>query len=155
MPPPPSEFIGSWLLISYTKTAGDGSRTFPYGETPLGLLMYTPDGFVSAHISSSNRAPWQCQRLEEGTADEMTAAMSSFRSYCGTARVILGQKIVEHCITICSFPNRVGRTLRRSYAFSDDGGTLTLEPDGSEAGSTGDAEALVWRRAVAAAEERV
>jgi len=42
--------IGAWKLVSYVEKPVDGSAPFhPMGEKPEGIIMYTPDGYMSAH----------------------------------------------------------------------------------------------------------
>lgn len=143
------EFVGAWELVSFTSTR-DGVVTYPYGDDAVGYLLYTPDGFVSAHLSSRRRQLWTSPALTSGTVDERAAAMTTFRSYCGRARVLSPTRIVEHTLLQCSFPNRVGRTLRRRFEFVPAPGSgihLVLEPDGGEVGADASVrESLVWRR---------
>ena len=152
-------FVGAWELVSFTSER-NGVVTYPYGPDAVGALLYTPDGFVSAHLGARNRPHWAAPALASGTAEERAGAMLTFRSYCGRARFLPAQGehggVVEHELTHCSFPNRVGRTLRRRVAFvpapDDRGVHLVLEPDGGEAGAeAGVRETLVWRRPAAAA----
>jgi hypothetical protein len=43
------QLIGAWKLASYVEKPVDGSpATYPLGETPRGLILYTPDGYMSA-----------------------------------------------------------------------------------------------------------
>lgn len=48
--------IGTWRLVSYEATSvDDGEVVRPYGEHPLGLIMYTADGYMSAQITTPDR----------------------------------------------------------------------------------------------------
>jgi hypothetical protein len=43
------QLIGAWKLVSYVEEPGAGSAPFhPMGERPKGIIMYTPDGYMSA-----------------------------------------------------------------------------------------------------------
>ena len=43
------QLIGAWKLVSYVEKPVDGSAPFyPMSERPLGIIMYTPDGYMSA-----------------------------------------------------------------------------------------------------------
>jgi hypothetical protein len=43
--------IGAWKLVSYVEEPVDGSAPFyPMGEEPQGIIMYTPDGYMSAQL---------------------------------------------------------------------------------------------------------
>ena len=42
------QLIGAWKLVSYVEKPIDGSAPFyPMGENPMGIIMYTPDGYMS------------------------------------------------------------------------------------------------------------
>lgn len=43
------QLIGAWNLVSYEGRPVDGSSSFyPMSEKPLGIIMYTPHGYMSA-----------------------------------------------------------------------------------------------------------
>jgi hypothetical protein len=45
------QLIGAWKLVSYEEKPVDGSASsFPMGEKPMGIIMYTPDGYMSAQL---------------------------------------------------------------------------------------------------------
>ena len=44
--------VGAWKLVSYREIPVDGSSPFePLGPQPMGIIMYTPDGYMSAQLS--------------------------------------------------------------------------------------------------------
>ena len=46
------QLIGAWKLVSYVEEPVDGSEPFyPLGEKPHGIIMYTPDGYMSAQLA--------------------------------------------------------------------------------------------------------
>jgi hypothetical protein len=48
--------IGAWKLESYVEKPVDGSAPFyPMGEKPEGIIMYTPDGYMSAQLMRPSR----------------------------------------------------------------------------------------------------
>jgi len=38
------KLIGTWTFVVAEITAANGQKSFPFGETPKGLLVFTPDG---------------------------------------------------------------------------------------------------------------
>jgi hypothetical protein len=51
-----ANLIGAWTLQSYVSTATDGSdMAYPLGVDARGIIMYTPDGYMSAQIMRSDR----------------------------------------------------------------------------------------------------
>ena len=48
-------FLGTWQLIAWENTEADGTVTYPYGQQPVGFLIYTHDGYMAAEIMYPNR----------------------------------------------------------------------------------------------------
>ena len=47
------QIIGTWNFVIAEVTAPDGKKSFPFGETPKGILIFTPDGrFAQIHVAS-------------------------------------------------------------------------------------------------------
>src|SRR6476659_3765766 len=45
--------VGSWNFVIAEVTAPDGKKSFPFGETPKGILIFTADGrFAQIHVAS-------------------------------------------------------------------------------------------------------
>jgi hypothetical protein len=40
--------VGCWRLVSYRETADGAEASHPLGDKPLGTILYTPDGYMSA-----------------------------------------------------------------------------------------------------------
>ena len=50
------QLIGAWTLVSYEERPVDGSPSFyPMSEQPVGIIMYTPDGYMSAQLMKPGR----------------------------------------------------------------------------------------------------
>ena len=77
------QIVGSWIFAAAEVTAPDGKKSFPFGETPKGILIFTPDGrFAQIHVASdvtyrivSSTFPnWegeaQTRTIDKLTADE-------------------------------------------------------------------------------------
>lgn len=53
------QLVGAWKLVSYREIPVDGSAPFePLGPQPMGIIMYTPDGYMSA--ARQTRPPTLC-----------------------------------------------------------------------------------------------
>src|SRR5574340_1213724 len=44
------QFAGTWSLVTVENTNADGSKTLPYGENPVGLLVFTDAGDYAIQI---------------------------------------------------------------------------------------------------------
>jgi hypothetical protein len=46
------QLVGCWRLVGYSVTAAEGGETDrPLGNSPLGTILNTPDGYMSARLS--------------------------------------------------------------------------------------------------------
>src|SRR5271169_1670906 len=66
------KLIGAWKLISYVEKPVDGSAPFyPMGEKPEGIIMYTPDGYMSAQLMRPGRPKFASGDWFSGTDEEI------------------------------------------------------------------------------------
>src|SRR5262245_55233783 len=69
------QLVGTWTFVVAEITAPDGAKSFPFGETPKGILVFAPDGhFAQIHIASDVPRIASNNRLN-GTAEEYAAIM--------------------------------------------------------------------------------
>jgi hypothetical protein len=95
-------------------TAADGTRSFPFGETPKGILVFTSDGhFAQIHIASDVPMIASNNRLT-GTAEEYAAIMRRSLSVFGTYTVDEANKTVTYAIVSSTFPNQQGQSQTRT-----------------------------------------
>jgi lipocalin-like protein len=46
------QIVGTWDFVVAEVTAPDGKKSFPFGETPKGILIFTADGrFAQIHVA--------------------------------------------------------------------------------------------------------
>ena len=101
------------------KHAGDNDsgdrleKSYPFGETPKGILVFTPDGhFAQIHVASDVPRIASNNRLT-GTAEEYQAIMRRSISVFGTYTVDAERKTVTYRIVSSSFPNWEGEAQTR------------------------------------------
>src|ERR1700732_1917447 len=108
------QIVGTWNFVVAEVTAPDGKKSFPFGETPKGILIFTADGrFAQIHvagdvprIASNNRLP--------GPPEESAGIMRRSLSVFGTYTVDEDNKTVTYHIVSSSFPNWEGEAQTRS-----------------------------------------
>jgi lipocalin-like protein len=117
--------VGTWRLVSSEgrSSAGDVSR--PFGDAPVGFLIYGADGYMSATLMRPGRPHFASGDRLRGTAEEVRLATEGFLAYCGTYAVDEPREIIVHRVTVADFPNIVGTDLVRRFVM--DNGTLVLE----------------------------
>lgn len=121
---PPAALVGAWQLVSCTMVLADGSIDHPFGREPLGVILYTPDGWMSAHL------------IDRGAAHD--AGPSRCSSYFGPFSVSERDALVVHHVRGASDERIVGDQPRR---YRIDGDTLTLS-----AAMAGASIEVAWKR---------
>jgi len=117
------DLVGAWGLESWSLEYEDGRPSeFPLGLAVRGMLLYTPDGRVSATLMGAGKPA------------------ASF-AYAG--RYDVRGDAVYHSIEIATDPTLVGVTTTRHIAREGD--VLTLSGPDFRAG-TGCRQKIVWRR---------
>jgi hypothetical protein len=148
-------FIGVWELeeirdeeeekiLLEGKRGGAAPRGRPAVgfEKPVGLLMYLPSGEMSVHFAGSSRIHFQREFFP--TPPELAAAGAAYGGYAGRWELDEPRHEVLHHVKTAFVPNRVGRTIRRSYSFSED--LLLLRPIAIASHDEAPARVLKWRR---------
>ena len=78
-----NQIVGTWDFVVAEVKAPDGKISYPFGETPKGILIFTPDGrFAQIHvagdlpkIASNNRltgTPEEYAEIMQGEAQTRT-----------------------------------------------------------------------------------
>jgi hypothetical protein len=108
------QIVGTWNFVVAEVTAPDGKKSFPFGETPKGILIFTPDGrFAQIHVASDVPKIASNNRLT-GTSEEYAAIMRRSLSVFGTYAVDEANKTVTYHIVSSSFPNWEGEAQTRT-----------------------------------------
>ena len=131
-------FVGTWRLVAVSSSTGDS----PYGQSPSGLLVYTPDGTMTALISNDERSPLSVADRAAAPADEQARAFATFLAYGGRFAVADGR--VTHSVEVASVENWVGTELVRAVELEGD--RLTLRTPPTMFGGTERVMELVWQR---------
>jgi hypothetical protein len=107
------QIVGSWNFVVAEVTAPDGKKSFPFGETPKGILIFTADGrFAQIHVASDVPKIASNNRMT-GTSEEYAAIMRGSLSVFGTYTVDEAKKTVTYNIVSASFPNWEGEAQTR------------------------------------------
>jgi hypothetical protein len=108
------QIVGSWNFVVAEVTASDGKKSFSFGETPKGILIFTPDGrFAQIHIAGDVPKIASNNRLT-GTPEEYAGIMQRSLSVFGTYTVDEANKTVTYHIVSSSFPNWEGEAQTRT-----------------------------------------
>ena len=109
-----NQIVGSWDFIVAEVKAPDGKKSFPFGETPKGILIFTADGrFAQIHVASDVSKIASNNRLT-GTPEEYADIMRRSISVFGTYAVDEAKRTVTYHIVSASFPNWQGESQTRT-----------------------------------------
>jgi hypothetical protein len=100
-------------------------------EEPMGIIMYTPDGYMSAQLSKPIRKPFASGDWFKGTADEYEQEAISYIAYTGEFHVNEEAKTLKPSMFVSLFPNWIGQTQPRVVLI--DGNHLYLSTPSSRA----------------------
>ena len=106
------DLVGAWTLVSADA----------YGPNPKGALIFDANGHFSSQFMRSDLPKYTSNNRAQGTPEEYKATVQGYIGYFGTY-AFNGTDLVFH-IEGSSFPNWVGKTLKRHYEF--EGGRLTF-----------------------------
>lgn len=134
-----ADLIGGWRLESWSLVYEDGRPDeYPLGRDAQGLILYTPDGCVSATLARRRRKP-----LASVADAEKARAYDDCFAYAGTYEV--RGDAVFHTIEVATNPALAGITSTRNILL--DGRRLTLSgPDFSPDAPRW--HRIIWRRLI-------
>jgi hypothetical protein len=127
--------VGRWRLLRWERLEADGETRLPFGDKPVGVVIYTDDGFMAVQImkseDGSNPSPNESQSVR--------ASGRAYLAYCGRYEVNEAGTIVIHHVEASLNPNWVNNDQARNIEWIEDGLLLSTTE-----GST--LIKLYWRR---------
>jgi Lipocalin-like domain len=117
------QLVGGWLLESAVSRDG-GTERRPFGEHPTGLILYTPDGYMSAQLTAGPGA--------------------EYIAYTGRFHVDERSATVHHDVLMSTRPELLTSPQFRQARV--DGDRLTLSANATSDDGTVTHSTLVWRR---------
>jgi hypothetical protein len=113
--------IGGWLLESFVETDVEmGTESHPFGRSPLGSIIYTRTGLMSAQVQGEGRTLFKSGDVFRGEPEEYMAAGQSYLAYSGEYSVDEATSRVFHDVKVSFFPNWVGVRQVRVLDFEAD-----------------------------------
>jgi len=108
------QLVGSWNFVVAEVVGLDGKKSFPFGESPKGILIFTADGqFAQIHVASDVPKIASNNRLT-GTPEEYATIMRRSISLFGTYSVNEEKRTVIFNILSSTYPNFAGEAQERS-----------------------------------------
>lgn len=140
------QLIGAWELVSYVERPIDGGpERHPLGEQVRGLIIYTPDGYMSAQLMAPDRPAFASGDWFDASDEELRAEATGYIAYSGPFHVD-EQGRLFHTMQVSLFPNWLGQTQQRIVDLQGD--TLHLSAAAPiRSGGVQVSAYLTWRRA--------
>nr|BBX78268.1 hypothetical protein MFLOJ_20550 [Mycobacterium florentinum] len=114
-----ANLIGAWELQSYESSALDGSDvSYPLGADARGVIMYTPDGYMSAQLMRAGRTPFDRDDPHHAHDNELAAAAGGYMSYAGPFSVV-DDGLIAHHVEVSLLPNWIGGIQYRKARLRD------------------------------------
>ncbi len=137
-------FIGAWELESYTEHSGTEAPLHPFGSNPVGFLIYTEDGIVSAQLMRPHRKRLADSAWQSNDQEALAELAKGYIAYCGRYFIDeqLGQMV--HLPVLALVPNLIEQRQYRTFIFDDD--KLNLRTVRTESDGTTVETRLTWRR---------
>ena len=141
------QLIGAWKLVSYEERPVDGSPSFyPMSEQPMGIIMYTPDGYMSAQLMKPDRKPFASGDWFKGSPDDYGREATTYIAYSGESHVDEETRKLTHSMFVSLFPNWIGQTQQRVVKIEGDELNLSSASPIQSGGKTVISH-LKWKRA--------
>jgi len=138
------DLVGAWKLVRWEISYSDDRPvSLPFGEDAEGMIIYSPNGFMSASLHRATRGPVSTQYVLQAPAEEKADLFASFMFYGGPYR-IEGEDVI-HSVEHALNPDLVGNDQLRHVAIDGDELTLTGEEKIEAAGLTRFHKVL-WRK---------
>jgi hypothetical protein len=141
-----ARIVGTWTLSSWTRFVGSVEEPGLLGRDAFGQIIYSPEGYMSAHLMRRGRARFATDDVA-GPSDplERAAAYDGYQGYCGRYEFDEAGSFVLHRVTLSSNPNWTESVQKRFVQFVGNRMKLTTPPilrQGKEA-----TVVLIWERA--------
>jgi hypothetical protein len=141
------QLIGAWRLVSYVEKSVDGNPDrLPMGKEPKGLILYTPDGYMSAQLMTPGRALFASGDWFEATPEEFEEEATGYVAYSGPFHVDETKRTLTHSMDVSLFPNWIGQTQPRIVSIEGDELHLSTAAPVKSGGASVMAY-LTWKRA--------
>ncbi|KAK5137656.1 hypothetical protein LTR08_007951 [Meristemomyces frigidus] len=134
-----AKLAGGWKCISFEVFNGSGPEkklvSKPHGEHPLGRVLISKNGWLSAHMAKPDRmaqplpsgSTWQ-----EGSDEEVAHVARGLSMYCGRLELFEDDSGMywQTRVEVCSDPNRMGGLEVRRVEYLEEGGKtfMVLQP---------------------------
>jgi hypothetical protein len=108
------EIVGAWTLVSVSVELANGSNVEPFGASPKGTIIFTPEGHFALFQSRGELPKLSSNDRANATPEEAAAIVGGSIAYYGTYSVNEAAKSLSVTLEGSTFPNLLdGRVQKR------------------------------------------
>jgi hypothetical protein len=137
------QLVGTWTLVSTQTADPNGNKRFPYGTSPIGILILDANGRYAAVQGRPDRPRLKSALRLQVTKEELGAAALDFAANFGSWSVDEADKALLRRFEGALIPNFEGTESKASVSLAGDNLRLALEVSSV----TGERIDSVYRRA--------
>ena len=126
--------VGSWKLLSYVDTSPNGTKRFPWGTAPSGLLMYDRSGNMAVQVQRTPVIKLKAKYEQDLRTKDSAALSGAYTAYFGKYVVDWDKMTITHHVEGNLFPFYIGTDQVKQFEMNRD--TLTLKVSWTEHGKT-------------------
>jgi len=138
-----ADLLGAWSLVDWSIHYPDGRATQPFGAAPRGMIIYSPDGWMSAVLMRAQRSPFGSLDMRSVGLEERARAFDEYLSYTG--RWHIQDATIVHEVDLALNPQLMGTVQIRRPALSEAELTLHAEEPMMPSGDIR-RHVILWRR---------
>jgi hypothetical protein len=125
------DLVGAWKLVEYyTHDENGENRSYPYGESPIGTIAYSENGYMSAQLMSPGRKNFANSDILKASDAEWGPACRTYIGYGGRYSFDEEKQQATHHVETSSYPNFVGTHQQRNVSV--EGNKLIIHPVGNQ-----------------------
>ena len=138
------QVVGAWSLVAVTAQLANGNKTEPFGASPKGIIIFTPDGQFALFQSRGELPRIAANDRTKATPEEATAIVGGSIAYYGTYTVNEAEKSLSVSLVASTFPNLLGGPAQTRLVTALDASELKFDNPRTPSGMT---LQTVWKRA--------
>jgi hypothetical protein len=138
--------VGAWAFVSVVSQSDDGTRGEPFGASPKGIMIFSPDGRFSLFQSSTNVPRLAANDRARATPDEAMAVVRESIAYYGSYTVNEAAREFSLTLEGSTYTNLMSGTPQRRIVTALTPTELAFSNPRTPSGVT---LHTVWRRAAA------
>jgi len=114
-----NQFVGTWSLVAVENTNADGTKAFPYGEDPVGLLVFSDNGDYAIQILKAVRPKVAANDKNKATPEENAALVQGNNSHFGIYSVNESEQAITFNVQHAFYPNWEANVQIRKYTLEN------------------------------------